>query len=249
MSIQWQIHQIVKRLTGIRVFHPPPRGTDLFSDLGNCLPRCPIEVVFDVGANVGQSAKRFLARFPRAEVYCFEPVAETFHRLQTHFKNDPRVHCVPLALGAAKGSGEIVLEGTPDLFFLKKSPTDGSPGRPARTQSVEIDALDAFCTARSVPRIDYLKIDAEGSDLDVLRGADTMLVQQKIALVEVEAGMNRRNQRHVPIEALKEFLESKRYFLFGIYEQVPEWRTEEPHLRRANLLFISERAIQANKSG
>jgi len=43
-------------------------------------------------------------------------------------------------------------------------------------------------------------------------------------------------------------LESKNYYLFGIYEQVEEWRTSEPHLRRTNLVFISESARNASRT-
>ena len=74
-----------------------------------------------------------------------------------------------------------------------------------------------------------------------------MLTEQRIDLVQVEAGMNNSNKRHVPFETLKDYLQSHGYFLFGVYEQVSEWPTKEPHLRRTNLAFISRRLIEANK--
>jgi hypothetical protein len=74
-----------------------------------------------------------------------------------------------------------------------------------------------------------------------------MLNEQRIDLVEVEAGMNAGNKRHVPFEALKGYLESKSYLLFGIYHQVREWPTNEPHLRRTNPVFISRRMIETNR--
>lgn len=75
-----------------------------------------------------------------------------------------------------------------------------------------------------------------------------MLTDQRIDLVEVEAGMNASDHRHISFEFLKEFLVSHRYYLFGIYEQVEEWSTGEPHLRRANLVFISYAATVCNRS-
>jgi hypothetical protein len=71
-----------------------------------------------------------------------------------------------------------------------------------------------------------------------------MLASQAIDFVEVEAGMNPGNTRHAPFESLKAFLESNDYRLFAIYEQVEEWPTDEPHLRRTNSLFISRRMIE-----
>jgi hypothetical protein len=67
--------------------------------------------------------------------------------------------------------------------------------------------------------------------------------------VEVEAGMNASNKRHVPFETLKDYLELRSYLLFGIYEQVHEWPTKEPHLRRTNSVFISRRMIETNRRG
>jgi hypothetical protein len=73
-----------------------------------------------------------------------------------------------------------------------------------------------------------------------------MLSRQQIDAVEVEAGMNSKNRRHVPFDVFSKFFEERNYFLFGIYEQVNEWPTKEPHLRRSNPVFISDRVIKAN---
>jgi hypothetical protein len=91
-----------------------------------------------------------------------------------------------------------------------------------------------------------MKIDTEGYDLHVLRGARGMLADQKIDLVQVEAGISPENVRHVRLEAMKSYLEERDYFLFGFYDQVPEWPTGRPHLRRANAVFISRRASARN---
>src|SRR5687768_17470636 len=52
-----------------------------------------VSVVFDVGANVGQSALRFTAGFPEARIYCFEPVKETFSRLRENVSRYERISC------------------------------------------------------------------------------------------------------------------------------------------------------------
>lgn len=70
-----------------------------------------------------------------------------------------------------------------------------------------------------------------------------MLKEQRMDFVEVEAGMNASNKRHVSFEALKDYLESRSYLLFGIYGQVHEWPTKEPHLRRTNAVLVSRRMI------
>lgn len=221
--------------------------SDPLHDIANRLPRTKIKIIFDIGANVGQSTSGYLAKFPRSQIYSFEPVGKTFRRLHDHLGAYGNIHLFQLALGAATGKGEMVLKGASDQFFLANI-----TGRPAirkgtDLETVNLDTLDNFCRAKNITHIGYLKIDTEGGDLDVLRGASGLLDGQRIDLVEVEAGMNSRNTTHVRFETLKAFLESKDYFLFGIYEQVPEWRTREPHLRRANLVFVSQKQIDANR--
>jgi hypothetical protein len=137
----------------------------------------------------------------------------------------------------------MILEGPSDRFRLQQSP-DGA-GETA-TERVKIDTLDGFCARQGVDLIAYLKIDTEGHDLAVLRGSEGMLTGQQIDIVEVEAGMNRNNCFHVPFEAFDRFLGDRGYFLFGIYDQVSEFPSNAPNLRRINALFISSRVIKAN---
>jgi FkbM family methyltransferase len=230
--------------TGLCIFRVVPRGADIFRDLRIQLPKTPIKVIFDVGANVGQSSKEFLARFQPSRIYCFEPVQDTFRILQKQLSHDSRVKMCCLALGADRGKAEMVHCGNPGSFFLRKA--DDAIGS-MESEPVKIDTLDHFCSENGIGFIDFLKIDTEGSDLNVLRGAANFLKAQNVSFVQVEAGMNSHNSRHVPFEAFKVFLESKGYYLFGVYDQIREWPNKEPHLRRANLLFISERVIRANQ--
>jgi FkbM family methyltransferase len=249
VSLKNKLKKLVERLTSTHIYRDRelPRGTDFIRDIGDFLPMYRVDIVFDVGAYDGDTSKIYLARFPSSHIYCFEPVGDTFHHLQENFKGNARVDCYKLALGSSKSKGKMVLQGSPDSFFLlgqsKESPMNNS----VATESVDIVTLDEFCHNKRIDHINYLKIDTEGGDLDVLKGAVKMLTEQRIDLVEVEAGMNPSNTRHAPFEALKEFLESHRYFLFGIYQQVNEWATREPHLRRTDPIFISHRMIEMNR--
>lgn len=217
----------VRKLARRAIYRFLPRGTDLFQDISHHLPALRMDVVFDVGANTGQSAMDFLDWFPGVTVYCFEPVADTFRELRRRMGDRVRAH--QLALGATAGTGTMVRNGQSELARLVPR-VDGE---------TEVVSLDDFCREAGVERISYLKVDTEGGDLDVLTGGERLLADHRIDLVQVEAGMNRRNDTHVPFEALKEFLEARQYFLFGLYEQVPEWPTGQPYLRRANAVFLS----------
>src|SRR5690606_15807787 len=95
-------------------------------------------------------------------------------------------------------------------------------------------------------QIDLLKIDTEGHDLLVLEGARTMLSNQSIAIIHIEAGISSDNHRHVPFSAIQSFMNEFGYRSFAIYEQVHEWPTGRPDLRRINAAFISPECSRMN---
>ncbi len=232
------------RLTGTHILRTLPRGIDLSADLVRWLPGFSADVVFDVGAHHGQSAEQFLRWFPAAQVLCFEPVAESLALLRQNLAGENRVRCFQLALGARPGDAVIRREGTPDMYAIEELPGPEAAG-PAGV--VPVETVDRFCAREGIDRISLLKIDTEGHDLAVLEGAQGLLARQAIEVIQLEAGWHPDNQRHVPVEIFKSHLESRGYRLFGVYQQVGEWPTGEPHLRRADLVFLSGELVRRER--
>lgn len=232
------LRDLIFRLTGLHVYKKLPRGVDVSRDIARELPSYEIRTIFDVGANVGKTALFFSDRYPNAEIYCFEPVSATFAQLQHNLSGRSALHCLKIGLGSVPGEAQISGHADPAMFSLAQNASTG-----ASSEIVEITTIDDFCGRRGIGKLQYLKIDTEGLDLEVLKGAARMLSAREIDFVEVEAGMNPSNTWHVPFETLKGHLEAKGYLLFGLYEQVREWPTKQPNLRRANAVFISPRLI------
>lgn len=220
---------------GIQVVKAPHKGIELGIDLQFFLPDLNIRTIFDVGANEGQSIAAYRVWFPSAKIHSFEPVASTFSVLLANV-NDPKVFCHNLALGSEQGSAPIKIDKN---LSGMNSMLGASQETGQLTETIKVDTLDAFCEAKKIDHIDFLKIDTEGFDLEVLRGASGMLARGQISLIEIEAGMNPFNTHHTGLEIMKAFLEELGYLLFGIYEQVYEWPTKQPQLRRSNCVFIS----------
>jgi FkbM family methyltransferase len=187
-----------------------------------------------------------LTQFPKAQVYCFEPVDETYRLLQENIGKYENVRPFRLAFAAARGKDTMVLDGPSDRFYLL-SGTNCQRVCDVRLEQVEVETIDEFCMNHGVSRINYLKVDTEGSDLKVLHGGKRMLAAHSIDIIEVEAGMNRGNKLHVPFVDFIDFFDRNDYFLFALYEQVHEWPTKEPHLRRTNPVFVSNSVIQSNR--
>jgi FkbM family methyltransferase len=148
-----------------------------------------VNTFFDVGANIGQTAQEALVAFPDARIFSFEPQPDTFRKLCT--LSDPRLVVHPLALAdhdgqttfyeyASDGDGTQINSLVNDARFPTRF------GYQAKETKVHCCTLDRFCAEQGVCQIDVLKLDTEGSELIVLKGAAGMLGQGKIRFVYTE---------------------------------------------------------------
>lgn len=241
MKFRTILRSAAERLFNVKIYRMTPRGVDPAADIRSAFPRFTLATVFDIGANVGQSADSFLADFPEARIWSFEPSRSTFEQLQSRFRGQPRVSCFNYAM--SDHAGTAIMERT-DASDLRRLMAEGAEDlQPEAIESVALITLDAFCSEQGVDRIDYLKIDTEGHELQVLGGAVRMLDTDAIAVVELELGMNPDNARHTRFEDAKAVLEDKGYRVFAITEQTAEFPTKQPHLRRVNALFVSRTLI------
>jgi FkbM family methyltransferase len=211
-------------------------GSSLYDDVATQLPNERISLIFDVGANNGQSAVDFRRKFPTATVHCFEPNPDC---CQVLMKLNLGLKIHQTALGRVSGfAGFNRSAGGSDMFRLSDDTSK---------ETVCVDTVDGFCSRSAIDRIGLLKIDTEGHDLEVILGAKTMLDDRNIDVVQAEVSMNSANTFHASFFDVHTHMESLGYRLFGIYEQMFEWPTNEPHMRRANVVYISPTVIEANR--
>lgn len=193
----------VAAIFGVHIAHRRnvPFGVDKFADIAALCPSP--RVIFDVGANVGQTVTEIRRKFPDPVIYSFEPVPSTFKSLVSNTRGIGGVHCIPCALGETPGTAAITDNATSGQNTLMTSAKPGSP-----KVEVRVDAVDAFCLARDIDAIDVLKIDTEGFEMSVLRGARRMLETGAIELVLAECEFTPN-----PTEPHGEFFEIAPYLL------------------------------------
>jgi FkbM family methyltransferase len=139
------------------------------------------DVVFDVGANFGYFTLLFSDLIgPNGSVHAFEPVLPTFERLSRRIEVDELYSNVFIKLAACSdktGSAEITV---PNDDFGQASMCQHRLGSWASTSSfktypIQTIRLDDYAAAQSLRVVDFIKCDAEGAELLVLRGAVTIL--------------------------------------------------------------------------
>ncbi|MFN9111280.1 MAG: FkbM family methyltransferase [Bacteroidota bacterium] len=194
-----------------------PIGTDLFFDLTKRLQYGPLAIVFDVGANEGQTFSWIRHHQPAAKIYCFEPVQSVFNVLQK--KTALSGNCVVEHKALGEKSGQKTIRLFDDYSVLNSLRDDlMNQNTKAKEETISIDTLDNYCAVNNIPKIDLLKIDTEGYELQVLDGASQMLASGAVSFIYCEVGFLRLNNRNTYFPDLCEYLAKKNYFFYGLYQ-------------------------------
>ena len=235
MDIKWRVKKMITCLREGKIIWRRPHGLDPYFDMKSRSPEESFTVVFDVGANDGHSAVEFVKEFSSANIYCFEPVKSTFEELTRNMSSLKAVKPFHLALGASEGTAVIKFAENNNSRCNSVSLGASSDG-----EATQVSTIDVFCENNNIAHIDFLKIDTEGFDLEVLKGSEKYLQEQRISFLQVEASMNPFNTKHCKFEDFKSYLESRGYVLFGVYDQTLE-HSGENRLRFSNPVFISNK--------
>jgi len=142
--------------------------------------------LFDVGAHDGEYLSQALQVLgERVKAYSFEPQAISYARLRARFASDSRVELRNAALGKKAGMAELFSEGVGDsTASLHRNTILGQ----RVSESVQVTTIDEICRQEAIERIDLLKIDSEGHELDVLLGASSAIEANHIPFIQFEFG-------------------------------------------------------------
>jgi FkbM family methyltransferase len=218
---------------------------DIASYIAERLPEAKMEVVFDVGANIGWFTYVFMKQFRECEFYLFEPVTSIFEQIRPNLEKHaslyhpfPRVKPFRQALGMAIESGNVTKKPNVTINHVILGVSEPNE----EVETVEINTGDAFCDDNNIPHIDYLKIDSEGFDMKVLIGFKSMLDRQAIDFVQIEASLSDENKNHINIASFEGLLSSFGYKKFRYINQASSHN--KPVLERADVVFISSNAAE-----
>ena len=151
------------------------------------LPKCAS--VFDVGANIGDWTALALEINPKLKIHCFEPSVATFQRLQARH-GGMQVRCNNIGLSSL--SGELTLhvfaDGSEENSIYRRQGLEDGWGRTpqSKTGLVRVETLDGYCQRVNLQIIDFLKVDVEGHELEVFKGAKRMLENGAIKRIQFE---------------------------------------------------------------
>lgn len=148
-------------------------------------------VAFDVGANKGSyiNLLQHCAAGRPMDVHAFEPDPELSERLVHAFSADPNVRIVGKGVSDKEGTATFHKHAHTVLSSFHVAEAHPSSYRDKTVSTsfdVPLTTIDSYCAANGIDRVDHLKIDTEGHDLFVLRGAQRMLQERRIGAVQFE---------------------------------------------------------------
>jgi len=158
-------------------------------------------IVFDVGANVGDYSiwlSNLVGYF--GKVYAFEPTSHSFEEFEKRIEQYDTSNVFIEKKAIFSENKLVEINEFPDEYSAWNSlgkPVMGDPSQNftqivpiVKQETVEAITLDLFCQEKNIEFIDFLKIDVEGAESEVFKGASRLLANQKVRFIQFEISQN-----------------------------------------------------------
>lgn len=186
-------------------------------------------VIVDVGAAQGVWTIQMLKIFPDSQYLMVDPLQENQDALMMVAEKCPGVKYWQGALGRQAGELQFFVHGDQSSMF------DSEWGRHGSMRSVPMKTLDDLLKEKKFERIDGLKLDVQGAELEVLSGAAETL--KKCAVVQVEVSF-RKVYANAPLahEVIHFFADNG----FRIFDITAAYKRKDRALLQADLFFVRD---------
>lgn len=148
-------------------------------------------IILDIGAGEGFYAINFRVFFPGADIYCFEPIAANFEKLTVNAKalsvTPVKIALTENLIGETAMHRTVTAECSSMLRPLPGGIDDNDEHRrEVGREDVACAGLDFWLAGTSVDvaAVDIVKLDTQGTELDILRGAPELLKHHPIVMIE-----------------------------------------------------------------
>ena len=188
------------------------------------------KTIIDIGANEGQFADKMRLLFPQAMIYAFEPLPKVYDRLKSNFNQDNSFEAINLGLGENQGILEFwENEYSPSSSFLRLTDTHKENFEEARIEKkveVKIDTLDHVFADREILSPSLIKIDVQGFEDKVIKGAVQTI--RKADMIICEISFTELYQGQPLFEGIFNLLKGQGFYFAGQMDQINSPETQKP---------------------
>lgn len=203
-----------------------------------------VMTIVDVGANKGDMTKAYRRLFPAAKIVCFEPHPIVFAELEQRFASYPNIIPVMKAISDQPGVVPFHIYNHSTMSSMARVAMNPSRSlRLVRTIEVSVTTLDSFCEEQGISRIDILKVDTQGFDLHVFRGAQRLLSSSSIHFILFEATIFPVYEREAYFHEIHSYLAQFDYRLCRIFNT--KYVRDNGQLSWFDAFFISPHVQEA----
>ncbi|MBD1139677.1 FkbM family methyltransferase [Pelagibacterales bacterium SAG-MED38] len=192
----------------------------------NNLPNNPI--IFDIGANKGQSIEKFSKLSIAPQIHSFEPLRKEYEILKKKF-NKENIFLNNCAVGNLneKRKFNISIKSDSSSFYNINKNTDWIKKRSSEhnvseseyannTVTVDVVTIDDYVLKNKINKIDLLKIDTECHEDKVLEGALNTIKNIPVNIVMLELRLDNVYDKYLTFSEIEKYLSPKEYRLVSI---------------------------------
>lgn len=200
-----------------------------------------VDAIVDVGANIGQFAFMVHTALPHLPIFSFEPDATCFARLQQTFATHRiKGRCFPLAISDRAGQAQLnVYESAANNSLLYRQHENA-----VAVKNVSCATLDSLRAELASLHAPFLKIDVQGAELSVLRGAGEFLNRCKFVMMETSLVSSYDGNAH--IADVFSFMRAAGFSCWEIVDVLRKRKPNELGIVEMDLLFIRDGETSAH---
>lgn len=186
-------------------------------------------IIFDIGANRGQSIERFLKIYQNTYIHSFEPNPDEFNFLKRKYNNFDNIKLNNFALGEEKTEKIFNITGHSGNSSFLKTKIDSKwleirskqlgvlkNNYISKQINVNLDTVDNYCYNNSISNINIMKIDTQLYEQEVLMGSKNMISSQKIDALEIEIVFSNVYEKYINFSDIEKHLLDYNYRFSGI---------------------------------
>jgi len=199
-------------------------------------------IILDIGGGIGASLKLFLDSFPDRKIMVFEPVSENFKAIKKRFPSSPNIEFINCAAGNENAEKQINLASR--ITSSSLLPLSADPGSNVFNESnlgktgvetIRIVKLDDFL-AKNSDEIGIMKIDVQGYEMDVLKGAEFTL--QRTDIIVLETNNHEGYSGSAKYFDIDKFLRDHNFTLYNIFPSI----VESGKLKEWDMIYMNNSA-------
>ena len=193
------------------------------------------ETIIDIGSNKGQFILLIEKLFPNKVVYSFEPINEMINKQKKFFEYNKNLIFHNIALGSSIASKDLLITNRMDSSsFLKVEVDTGKSNNytVVEKRNIKVSTLDDIFLNENISHPILIKMDVQGYELEVLKGANDLLKKTDYLLLEVSESEMYQNQ---PTEKI--IVEYLKNFNFEIYRSNDWLKIQNTNFNQRDIIF------------